>query len=127
MLSENSCPTARPATSIRAGSRMTTIAWRPRRSPRGTGARAHRAAPAGRRRPRGRRPRGRRRLSMADLRPVTLITGASTGIGSALAHVFAANGHEVVLVARREQLLVSLADAIAATGARRPMVLRADV
>ncbi len=64
---------------------------------------------------------------MADLRPVTLITGASTGIGSALAHVFAANGHEVVLVARREQLLVSLANAIAATGARRPMVLRADV
>jgi short-subunit dehydrogenase len=61
------------------------------------------------------------------LRPVTLITGASAGIGSALAHVFAANGHEVVLVARREQLLTSLADAIAATGAIRPIVLRADV
>jgi short-subunit dehydrogenase len=64
---------------------------------------------------------------MADLRPVTLITGASAGIGSALAHVFAANGHEVVLVARREQLLTSLADDIAATGALRPIVLRADV
>jgi uncharacterized protein len=64
---------------------------------------------------------------MATLRPVTLITGASTGIGAALAHVFAANRHEVVLVARREQLLSSLADQIAATGATRPMVLRADV
>jgi uncharacterized protein len=64
---------------------------------------------------------------MADLRPVTLITGASAGIGAALAHVFAANGHEVVLVARREQLLARLADDIAATGAPRPIVLRADV
>jgi short-subunit dehydrogenase len=64
---------------------------------------------------------------MANLRPVTLITGASVGIGAALAHKFAANGHEVVLVARREQLLTGLADAIAATGATRPTVLRADV
>src|SRR6266852_5986543 len=61
------------------------------------------------------------------LRPVTLITGASAGIGSALAHVFAANHHEVVLVARREQLLANLADEIAATGVPRPLVLRADV
>jgi uncharacterized protein len=64
---------------------------------------------------------------MADLRPVTLITGASTGIGAALAHVFAAHGHEMVLIARREQLLTKLADDIAASGAPRPMVLRADV
>jgi uncharacterized protein len=64
---------------------------------------------------------------MAELRPVTLITGASAGIGAALAHVFAANGHEVVLVARREQLLNSLADEIAAGGRTRPIVLRADV
>jgi short-subunit dehydrogenase len=64
---------------------------------------------------------------MAELRPVTLITGASAGIGAALAHVFAANGHEVVLVARREQLLTNLSESIAATGAPRPTVLRADV
>jgi short-subunit dehydrogenase len=64
---------------------------------------------------------------MAELRPVTLITGASAGIGAALAHIFAANGHEVVLVARREQLLTNLAESIAATGAPRPTVLRADV
>jgi short-subunit dehydrogenase len=63
----------------------------------------------------------------ADKRPVTLITGASAGIGAALAHEFAANGHELVLVARREQALNTLADAIAATGAARPTVLRMDV
>jgi short-subunit dehydrogenase len=62
-----------------------------------------------------------------EKRPVTLITGASAGIGAALAREFAANGHEVVLVARREQALVALADAIAAKGAPRPTVLRADV
>jgi short-subunit dehydrogenase len=60
-------------------------------------------------------------------RPVTLITGASVGIGAALARVFAANGHEVALVARREQLLNALAAEIAATGAPRPLVVRADV
>lgn len=40
----------------------------------------------------------------------TLITGASAGIGEALAEQFAANGHDVVLVARRESELVRVAD-----------------
>jgi len=62
-----------------------------------------------------------------DKRPVTLVTGASAGIGAALADEFAANGHEVVLIARREQALTALADAIAAKGSPRPTVLRADV
>jgi len=62
-----------------------------------------------------------------DKRPVTLITGASAGIGAALAHEFAANGHELVLIARREQTLNALADAIEAKGAARPTVLRMDV
>jgi short-subunit dehydrogenase len=60
-------------------------------------------------------------------RPVTLITGASAGIGAALAHEFAANGHELVLIARREQVLSELADRIAARGAARPVVLPLDL
>ncbi len=62
-----------------------------------------------------------------EKRPVTLITGASAGIGSALAHEFSAHGHELVLIARREQALIALADAVAAKGASRPTVLRMDV
>ena len=61
-----------------------------------------------------------------DKRPVTLITGASAGIGAALAREFAANGHELLLVARREPALVALADAIAEKGAG-PTILSADV
>jgi uncharacterized protein len=66
-------------------------------------------------------------MTQEEKRPVTVITGASAGIGSALAHEFAANGHQVVLIARREQALVGLADAIVAKGGARPTVLRMDV
>ena len=61
------------------------------------------------------------------MRPITLITGASAGIGAALAQVFAAHDHELVLVARREQRLLALADAIAARGGQRPVVLPIDL
>jgi uncharacterized protein len=61
------------------------------------------------------------------VRPVTLITGASTGIGAELAHVFAENGHELVVVARSEDRLEALADAIAAKGGKRPIVLSLDL
>ena len=62
-----------------------------------------------------------------ERRPVAVITGASAGIGAALAHEFAAHGHELVLIARREQALTGVADAIAAKGHARPTVLRMDV
>jgi len=64
---------------------------------------------------------------MSNLRPVTVITGASAGIGVALARIFARNGHALALVARREDRLRALADEIAATGAPKPIVIVADL
>jgi len=58
------------------------------------------------------------------MRPITLITGASAGIGAEIARVFAGHGNELVLVARREGLLAALAAEIAAAGRPRPTVLR---
>jgi uncharacterized protein len=60
-------------------------------------------------------------------RPVTLITGASAGIGMALAREFAAHGHELVLIARRGHLLDALADEIATAGGPRPTVIPLDL
>ena len=60
------------------------------------------------------------------MRPITLITGASAGIGAELARVFAEHGHELALVARREHRLVELADEIGRAGRPRPHVLRID-
>ena len=62
-----------------------------------------------------------------ERRPVTLITGASAGIGSALARIYASNGHEVMLVARRADRLAVLADEIAGRGHRRPLVAAVDL
>jgi short-subunit dehydrogenase len=64
---------------------------------------------------------------MADLRPVTLITGASAGIGVALAREFARHGHALALVARRADRLNLLADEITASGAPRPIVIASDL
>jgi uncharacterized protein len=64
---------------------------------------------------------------MTHLRPVTLITGASAGIGVALAREFAHAGHELALVARREDRLHAFADEIAAAGMQRPIVIAADL
>jgi short-subunit dehydrogenase len=58
---------------------------------------------------------------------VTLITGASSGIGAALAGVFAEHGHQLVITARRKDHLEDVASAIAAAGHKPPQVIVADL
>jgi short-subunit dehydrogenase len=58
---------------------------------------------------------------------VTLITGASAGIGTELARVFALNGHRLALVARRADRLAGVADEIAAAGGTAPLVIACDL
>ena len=56
-----------------------------------------------------------------------LITGASAGIGEAFAEVFAAEGFDVVLVARREPRLQALAERLRVRYGVRADVLAADL
>ena len=60
-------------------------------------------------------------------RRVTLVTGASGGIGAGLARVFARHRHGLALVARGRAKLEALADEIAASGRPRPLVLVFDL
>ena len=58
---------------------------------------------------------------------VTLITGASSGIGAELARVFASKGHRVALAARRADRLTALASEIVAGGGAAPIVIVCDL
>ena len=58
---------------------------------------------------------------------VTLITGASAGIGMELARIFAAKGHRVALTARRADRLDQLAAEIVAAGGTQPIVIPCDL
>ena len=73
------------------------------------------------------RPLTAERVSVGRPKPVTLITGASSGIGAELARIFAANGHEVVLAARRIPQLTTVAESIRAAGYPMPHVLPVDL
>jgi len=57
--------------------------------------------------------------------PVFLITGASTGIGAATARRAAEQGHRLVLAARSEERLRTLADELG--GEKRALAVRCDV
>lgn len=54
---------------------------------------------------------------------VAVVTGASSGIGRAIASMFAAQGAAVVLTARRRELLSDVADAIRQNGGRAEVVV----
>ncbi len=56
-----------------------------------------------------------------------LVTGASMGIGRAIARALAAEGARVAAVARRRQLLETLAAEIAATGGATPHLIVQDI
>lgn len=58
--------------------------------------------------------------------PVVLVTGASSGIGEALALEYARRGRDVALLARRENRLDGVADRIRQLG-RRAVPIRCDV
>ncbi len=55
-----------------------------------------------------------------------LVTGASSGLGAELAWLFAADGHDVVLVARRRDKLEALAAEIEKKRGVRTVVLAED-
>jgi short-subunit dehydrogenase len=64
---------------------------------------------------------------MSIFKPVTVVTGASAGIGAELARVFARNGHEVALVARREKEMILIANEIAVSAKYKPHVITVDL
>lgn len=64
---------------------------------------------------------------MSKKNVVTVVTGASAGIGEELARVFARNGHNLLLVARREDRMRALAGEIEAAGLPRPDILALDL
>jgi 3-oxoacyl-[acyl-carrier protein] reductase len=56
-----------------------------------------------------------------------LVTGASAGIGRAIARTLAAEGMKMAVVARRRELLETLAEEIVAAGGARPSIIVADM
>src|SRR4030088_326664 len=62
---------------------------------------------------------------MTDL--VTLITGASAGIGAELARIFASRGHRLALVDRRVDRLTALASEIVVAGGAPPILIPCDL
>lgn len=64
---------------------------------------------------------------MTNTKPIALITGASVGIGEAIARELAANHYDLVLMARRENKLVALAEEFKQAHQTQSHVIAVDV
>jgi hypothetical protein len=64
---------------------------------------------------------------MSELRPLAVVTGASSGIGAAYARALATQGYDLALVARRQDRLQQIADEISQKYRVNCTVLGADL
>lgn len=64
---------------------------------------------------------------LPSTRPVALVTGPTSGLGTAFARLLAERGHDLVLVARDEARLHALADELAGAYGVRAEIIAADL